>query len=132
MKSKIDGDTPATTATTATKDGSNTGLQWQEKNSASDSIGKRVTRSAQINTLAEAHAAAKETIGEDFWPYIETLADDCDEVLRKEGYPTVMQSVMPYGDGQWRPSPTDFPRGCKPGHLLSCSFSFWSRFSSFN
>ena len=126
-KNEIDGDTPATTATSATsatKDGCNTGLQWQEKNSTSDSIGKRVTRSAPINTLAEAHAAAKETSGEDFWSYIESLADDCDEVLRKEGYPTAMQSVMPYGNGQWRPSPTDFPRGCKPGDQIMVGFRF--------
>lgn len=121
MKSKIDGDA---LATSATKQDSNTKLHWDEKYAATDSIGKHVIQSAPINNIAEAREAAKATSGEDFWPDMERLADNCDEALRKEGYPAAMQSVMPYGKDKWWPSPADFPHGYKPGDKIMIGFKF--------
>jgi hypothetical protein len=37
-----------------------------------------------------------------FWPIIEELARDCDEVLAREGFPKAAELVASGADGQWR------------------------------
>lgn len=123
-KSKSDGDTPATSATSATQASLNDGLQWQEKDVVKDEISKRATRSVSIKTISEMHAAAEATSGNDFWPSITGLADYCDKILRQEGYPEAMQSIMHIGDGQWRHAPTDAPERMKPGDKTMIGFKF--------
>ena len=68
-------------------------MSGDDKILASDELGRYVRTSKPLKTDADWSAAEESTSGKDFWPEIERLADACDEVLKREGFPAAMEAV---------------------------------------
>lgn len=56
-----------------------------------------------LETDEQIRKAAEESACGDFWPLIESYADECDEVLAANGFPRPLQIVHDDGGGRWRP-----------------------------
>lgn len=114
-KSKNDGGTPATTATSATPAAHE--LEWRKTKVAEDELSVLWRQTARIASSEQAEEAARQTQVDHFWPQIEALADFCDEVLVEHSFPKAAQYVRHDGEGNWWELSPDHPKRPPTGEI---------------
>jgi hypothetical protein len=85
-------------------------LTWEWIKDAEDEISILWRQTAKIETSEQASEAARQSQIDFFWPQIEALANFCDEILQKHGFPHAFQLVRHDCAGKWWPHPVDAPR----------------------
>jgi hypothetical protein len=95
-------------ATTATLDAAS--LVWEKVKIAEDELSELWHEAARIENSEQASAAARETQIDNFWPFIEELANRCDSVLQEHGFPPAAEVVRHDGTGKWWRHPIDAPK----------------------
>lgn len=61
--------------------------QWKKKKIGEDELAELWRETARPENTEQLLALVSEIQGEPFWPQIEALAERCDEILQKEGFP---------------------------------------------
>lgn len=92
-------------------------LTWKREIVAQDEISRTTRTFAEIETVEQAMEAARLTQENDFWSFLEQLAEDCDAVLRKNDLPGAMQRVRHDGAGAWWVHPPDGPKLPQKGEI---------------
>lgn len=62
-----------------------------------------------LETADDLAAAALDSQKDHFWPFILELAELCDSILERNGFPKAAQSVRHDGNGNWWSHPADAP-----------------------
>lgn len=104
-KGKTDAPPAATLATTATQ-GANS-LAWEKVKVAEDELSELWKSTAKIENQEQAKQAALASQADSFWPFIEELANRCDEILQESGFPPSAAMVRHDGAGKWWFHPSD-------------------------
>jgi hypothetical protein len=92
-------------------------LTWKREIVAQDEISRETRTFAEIETGEQAMEAARLTQGNDFWSFLEQLAEDCDAVLRENNLPGATQGVRHDGAGAWWFHPPDGPKLPQKGEI---------------
>ncbi len=90
---------------------------------AQDEISKLVQERVKLETKEEINAALSKEGRIDFWGQVRSIAEECDQVLLKAGYPRAWQAILADSSGNWRDfsgNPRDASGGWKwtRGHNL--------------
>lgn len=85
-------------------------LKWEKVKIAEDELSELWREAAKVENLEQATEAAHESQIDKFWPYIEALANGCDEALEENGFPPAAQLVRHDGAGKWWRHPPDAPQ----------------------
>ena len=101
--------------TNSNKDDAGSVLQFQKVKVAEDEISILWKETARIENSEQAAEAARQSQLDNFWPQIEAMADRCDEILLKHGFPRAAQMVRHDGAGKWWPHPPDSPKAPPAG-----------------
>ena len=90
-------------------------LAWKREIVAQDEISRTTRTFAKIETFEQLAEAARMTQGNDFWCFLEQLAEDCDAILRENKLPGAIQTVRHDGAGGWWVHPPDGPKQPQKG-----------------
>jgi hypothetical protein len=77
---------------------------------AEDDLSELWQQTAKIETSEHASEAARDTQMDNFWPSIEELANQCDEILKENGFPGAAEMVRHDGAGNWWQHLPDAPK----------------------
>lgn len=82
---------------------------WNKKEIAEDEISTLWKSTFQPESFQQFADAATESQSDEFWQRIEALADECDEILRANGFPFAAEVVLHDGAGNWWRRAEDVP-----------------------
>lgn len=85
-------------------------LTWKHEIVAEDEISRDERTFAEIETFEQLMEAQRLTDENDFWHFLEHLAEVCDEVLRENDLPGATQEVRHDEAGAWWVHPPDGPK----------------------
>jgi len=99
---------PRGTKTPSLEDGvpAPSSLVWEKEVVAKDELSTTYRQTAKIETDEQAEEAALRTQTDTFWPQIEAIVRECDEVLSELGWPGAHERVLHQGDGKWSSLPS--------------------------
>lgn len=99
---------PPGTKTPSLEDGipAPSSLVWEKVVVAKDELSTTYRQTAKIETAEQAEEAALRSQTDTFWPQIEAIVRECDDVLSELGWPGAHEQVLHQGDGKWSSLPS--------------------------